>query len=333
MIRHGVKEEILSGEDLAKTKEYFFIKEMPENTVEEIFQKYRRMASYNPDDYFAWNILKLFVLKHGQQLDYVDNDAYSKYVEILKNEKIDYERHVQSQGKITGIGIQNNCKSYAAWNHRLFIHKHLNKEIDYKLCQLLLKVSPRNFHCWNYTKLLGHQMPINLDNPSSLQIKNVVQMIFTQPEDSAVWNLFETAFFGKSAFYLKKAWNKVEIMFNDVFKGVIKYDSRKYEVKTAIKYYLINNTESENLDEQLKVTLDLDRIKLKEVKMPLFVENILQLDPKNIYGLRFKLKFTEKNREEIVKKLKELDPIRTIFYEREIYYKIFMIEESKNKIL
>ena len=57
--------------------------------------------------------------------------------------------------KLVEAALQKNPKSYATWQHRKWVVAHKNL-VDLKhelaLCQMLLAVDERNFHCWSYRR-------------------------------------------------------------------------------------------------------------------------------------------------------------------------------------
>lgn len=124
--------------------------------------------------------------------------------------------------KLTFDALQRNPKSYAAWFHRQWAVDHgvgdLQKEIG--LCNKLLELDERNFHCWNYRRHVCQRAGVtreqeleystikieqNFSNYSALhhrsislpqplesdvifeEIQLVQQAVFTEPDDQSAW--------------------------------------------------------------------------------------------------------------------------------------------------
>ena len=59
--------------------------------------------------------------------------------------------------KLVEVALQKNPKSYAAWQHRKWIISHkklVDLDQELHLCNLLLSVDERNFHCWSYRRFV-----------------------------------------------------------------------------------------------------------------------------------------------------------------------------------
>nr|CCA16035.1 geranylgeranyl transferase type2 subunit alpha putat [Albugo laibachii Nc14] len=125
--------------------------------------------------------------------------------------------------KLTFEALQRNPKSYAAWFHRQWVlDKNLveNVQKEILLCEKLLDLDERNFHCWNYRRYVAKKLGMgaeeelqfstikieqNFSNYSALhhrsislpvpltkdiileEINLVQQAVFTEPDDQSVW--------------------------------------------------------------------------------------------------------------------------------------------------
>ncbi|ORD93770.1 hypothetical protein ECANGB1_1566 [Enterospora canceri] len=297
MIKHGVKEEVERDEEL---KEYLAVCKMDENTVEEVFSKWSLLASLNPEHQFAWNILKLFMLKLEGELNYKMDQKYSKYKNLLENDELedvsDFEKkYVLSQDSITITGIQNNCKSYAVWNHRKYIYRYINKERDYKLCKRLFEMDPRNFHCWNYSRSNGYSYEMDLMNPSSLKCTNVSKMVAIDPGNRAYWELLQVNALKKEAFYLKLHQEYAKIIFMEPFKGRIVFGEREVAVNWTKCVKLDYNGpfnqdtilgKKEGEGSMAEATLNLNQYSFKQIDEPSIVSMVLELEPSNCHALK-----------------------------------------------
>ncbi|KDO32778.1 hypothetical protein SPRG_02476 [Saprolegnia parasitica CBS 223.65] len=128
----------------------------------------------------------------------------------------------EAECALTQEALMKNPKSYSAWFQREWLVKKgmvdLTKELQ--LCDLLLNKDERNFHCWNYRRLVARVAKTPLDDvlaftmtkieqnfsnysafqqrtlvlPSPLplevammEIELVKQAVFTEPDDQSNW--------------------------------------------------------------------------------------------------------------------------------------------------
>lgn len=143
-------------------------------------------------------------------------------VQKADNPEEEQQELAQTELKLTLDALQRNPKSYSAWFQRKWIIDRglgdLKKEIG--LCNKLLDLDERNFHCWNYRrhvcKLAGmteedqlaftaqkieqnfsnysalHHRTITLPDPLTAdvlfdEIGLVQQAVFTEPDDQSAW--------------------------------------------------------------------------------------------------------------------------------------------------
>ncbi|KAJ0391372.1 hypothetical protein ATCC90586_007932 [Pythium insidiosum] len=166
----------------------------------------------NPEFHIVWGyrreILTALLERHTQGA--TDGDAISP------------EELAKTELKLTFEALQRNPKSYAAWYQRQWVIDKglgdLKKEIG--LCNKLLDLDERNFHCWNYRRhvcrLAGvtqadelafstlkieqnfsnysalHHRSITLPKPLTRdilqdEISVVQQAVFTEPDDQSAW--------------------------------------------------------------------------------------------------------------------------------------------------
>ncbi|KAL3664352.1 hypothetical protein V7S43_010676 [Phytophthora oleae] len=143
-------------------------------------------------------------------------------VQKAENPEAEQQEIAQTELKLTLDALQRNPKSYSAWFQRKWIIDRglgdLKKEVG--LCNKLLDLDERNFHCWNYRrhvcKLAGmseedqlafttQKIEQNFSNYSALyhrtitlpgpltadvlfdEIGLVQQAVFTEPDDQSAW--------------------------------------------------------------------------------------------------------------------------------------------------
>ncbi|KAF4036878.1 Protein prenyltransferase alpha subunit repeat-containing protein [Phytophthora infestans] len=161
----------------------------------------------NPEFHVVWSYRR-------QAIDALAQKAENPEAEMLTMAKTEL--------KLTLDALQRNPKSYSAWFQRQWIIDRglgdLKMEIG--LCDKLLNLDERNFHCWNYRrhvcKLAGvskaeqlafttqkieqnfsnysalHHRSITLPEPLSAdvlfdEIGLVQQAVFTEPDDQSAW--------------------------------------------------------------------------------------------------------------------------------------------------
>ncbi len=147
MIKHGVKQgEIKCDDD--EVNEFIEIENMPES-----IEKHKMLVLLNPDNYRSWKYIR---------------DSIGKNVT---------EKDIDVQMRLTLNAIKRNPKSYSAWSHREFFFRYAEEYTSHEiiLCRMLLSVDSRNFHCWNYCRKFGLQMPIDYGNFSSIYAKFMIQ--------------------------------------------------------------------------------------------------------------------------------------------------------------
>ncbi|KAE9317007.1 hypothetical protein PF008_g18860 [Phytophthora fragariae] len=161
----------------------------------------------NPEFHVVWNYRR-------QAIDALAAKAQDPAAEMQEMAKTEL--------KLTLDALQRNPKSYSAWFQRQWVIDRglgdLKKEIG--LCDKLLDLDERNFHCWNYRrhvcKLAGvsdedqlafttqkieqnfsnysalHHRSISLPEPLTAdllfdEIGLVQQAVFTEPDDQSAW--------------------------------------------------------------------------------------------------------------------------------------------------
>jgi len=82
------------------------------------------------------------------------------------------EKSIENELKLSEIGIKSNPKSYGAWYHRKWVLEKANAEENYKnkifsteikLCEKLLLLDNRNFHCWGYKDWVENKLETSLE--------------------------------------------------------------------------------------------------------------------------------------------------------------------------
>ncbi|XP_031343951.1 geranylgeranyl transferase type-2 subunit alpha isoform X2 [Photinus pyralis] len=165
-----------------------------------------QLLMVNPDIYTLWNYRKEVVLLELK----ADNDESEQLANFLENEL-----------KLTEQCLLANPKSYGSWHHRYWVlarHPNSNWQNEFDLCSKYLTMDERNFHCWDYRRLvlnkigitLGDELKfstnrinINFSNYSSWHYRSTLQALtadcvqdelslvksalFTDPMDSSAW--------------------------------------------------------------------------------------------------------------------------------------------------
>ncbi|GLV42371.1 Rab geranylgeranyltransferase subunit alpha [Carabus blaptoides fortunei] len=171
---------------------------------EEIFILTANLLVSNPDIYTMWNVRK-------ETLLYLEkNRAEDEFCNILDNEV-----------KLTEQCLLANPKSYGSWYHRYWVlklHPHADWPKELALCTKYLTMDDRNFHCWDYRRLLISHVGVpkadelhfsseclknNFSNYSAwhyrstlldldadsvnVELKLVQDATFTDPSDTSAW--------------------------------------------------------------------------------------------------------------------------------------------------
>jgi geranylgeranyl transferase type-2 subunit alpha len=97
-----------------------------------------KLAALNPDFYTLFNYRRNLLLHDFQQPD------------------VDKSKVCTAELRLIEQGLAKNPKSYPAWTHREWVidqgTTNLQSEID--LCSKFLGMDSRNFHCWNYRRVI-----------------------------------------------------------------------------------------------------------------------------------------------------------------------------------
>lgn len=314
MIRHGVEAGSTAGEEEQLNK-ILEVLAMPET-----IDKHYLMVISNPDNYRSWNILK---------------------ERILSISKDEIPAESSKQLLLTQKALESNPKSYHAWYHRTWLIKNCgtNMEREYRLCCLLLSLDPRNFHCWNHSRRIGIQLPLNFDNYSSMQGKPVkaVSAFYCDPSDEGIWR-----YFGRSRLSnfpgprVDISKDKAKLYFPESFRGRVELEGIAVDIPSYVLVSLIDINECEDMIGRSKLTLKVftgDDLKNPKIYNLVPEESVIPEKDFEFFGdnLVFicleRLRITPEisKREELVKKLCLLDPMRESYYRsmRNRYFKSF----------
>lgn len=301
MIKHGLlKDDESSSEEYLN--EILAVKAMPESV-----EKHERMVLLNPDDYNSWNFLK------------------AKFLESD-------EKDVKEQLELTQQAIQVNPKSYATWFHRfLFFRKGSeDRNMELRLCKLLLKLDPRNFHCWNYCLKNNFAIDIDMHNFTAMHFRDFRDdYLFVDPDDEGCWRLFEKRHARDSSYQgvIKTYETKSELLFEQPFTGRLLFNGIKIENSYPTKRILFDD--QSGIPESL--LLNDKKVVIKLESCPDIIEDVVKLAPGCVHALKKKLLYTiDKNERALIsEKLQKIDSIRKSYYqmlEKEVYktYLVFL---------
>ncbi|KAI5151595.1 geranylgeranyl transferase type-2 subunit alpha [Enteropsectra breve] len=319
MIRHGVLYDT-EAEDENAVKEILEVQSMKDSE-----EKWKRMVVLNPDDYRCWNLLKeKYLHSDGMRL-------------IMKEYS---EKAISEMLKLTQDAIEANPKSYFPWHHRLIFITLLlehnaedvnNRELSEKmlarekrLCNILLQMDPRNFHCWNYLRMIKIEMPCDFSNFSSLQNYSDYSndIVFTDPHDEGSWRYLDKVLANsrRGLFHVRDYGCYCEIVFCQVFNGSVSYKMLGATEETAAKIgpCLVHRISCSGVSSISPVI----RIKgneyaLVKERLPAVIDEILELEPECTHALVRKLSYVNERseRNEIVDRLSRIDPMRREYYE------------------
>jgi geranylgeranyl transferase type-2 subunit alpha len=312
MIVHNVERGQLA-EDVETLAELEGILEEPDSV-----DKHKKLVRIAADDYNSWNILK----KH------------------LEADPGDFE----SQLEVTERALEAKTKSYQAWHHRKYMmrrcgelyrgderagtlyEKYLKRD-DY-LTSVLLKVDPRNFHCWNYRmELFGSkkgEVDCDVYNYSYLHHSNShdpLALVFADPENSAGWEYFyvcREADRLRSGAYIRAFSDRIELRFKEAVCGrvTLKLDGREMVTDQDIPtrfmrlplFHSFATAEVETAGLRARLEQTTERRE--------FLDKILSHAPGSVGALSVLLDHTRECecRKSIVARLCRLDAVRSNFY-------------------
>jgi len=125
----------------------------PDSYDPESFAICAQLLAINPDIYTLWNYRKevvLLELKNSKE----DESKEEQLITFLENEL-----------KLTEQCLLANPKSYGSWHHRYWVLEHhpkANWQKEFDLCTKYLTMDDRNFHVWDYRRLLLNKIGISL---------------------------------------------------------------------------------------------------------------------------------------------------------------------------
>ncbi|XP_044266716.1 geranylgeranyl transferase type-2 subunit alpha [Tribolium madens] len=169
-----------------------------------------QLLSVNPDIYTLWNYRKEVTLMELKENE-AGAESEEKSIEFCENEL-----------RLTEQCLLSNPKSYGSWHHRYWIlnhHPKPNWQREFDLCTKYLTMDDRNFHCWDFRRLLVNKIGItltdeiafsterinvNFSNYSSWHYRSTLQFltdsesvakeltlvqnaVFTDPIDTSAW--------------------------------------------------------------------------------------------------------------------------------------------------
>ncbi|CAN8000285.1 unnamed protein product [Ixodes pacificus] len=112
----------------------------------------------NPDDNTLWNIRR---------------EVFEKYFD--KGSK-----HTAEDGEgeltLTEMALQKNPKSYGAWSHRAWAmgaFPNMDWDRELRLCNVLLEQDERNFHGWDYRRLVCQHAKVTLEKELSFTMDKI----------------------------------------------------------------------------------------------------------------------------------------------------------------
>ncbi|XP_063901682.1 geranylgeranyl transferase type-2 subunit alpha-like [Zophobas morio] len=170
-----------------------------------------QLLTINPDIYTLWNYRKEVVLIEIKK-SYQD--------EVADDQKLIH--FFEEELRLTEQCLLSNPKSYGSWHHRYWILNHHTKpnwQREFDLCNKYVSLDDRNFHCWDFRRLIVNKIGISLADEiafsterininfsnysswhyrSTLQILNdensvandlilVQNAVFTDPIDTSAW--------------------------------------------------------------------------------------------------------------------------------------------------
>ncbi|GIX80228.1 geranylgeranyl transferase type-2 subunit alpha [Caerostris darwini] len=213
---------------------------------EEALELTARILEKNPDFYTLWNYRR-------------------EILQFLKNEKAEEEikRLSLIELDLTQNCLKVNPKSYSAWHHRYWVME-FNPEGDWKrelkLCNFFLSQDERNFHCWDYRRLVCKKCNVSCEEELDYSTE-----------------LIEKNFSNYSAWH-----------YRSTLLPIVHYDASKNSVKEDVllkEFHLTQNAAFTDPDDQS--VWFYHRWLLGRRKMPLQILNLSVLKPQNTIVVLF----------------------------------------------
>lgn len=125
---------------------------------DELLQMTGQVLQSNPDDSTLWNIRR---------------EVFGKYFD-------EGSKHTAEDGAgelmLTEMALQKNPKSYGAWSHRAWAmdaFPNMDWDRELRLCNLFLEQDERNFHCWDYRRVVCQHAKVSLEKELSFTMEKI----------------------------------------------------------------------------------------------------------------------------------------------------------------
>ncbi|CAL1291574.1 unnamed protein product [Larinioides sclopetarius] len=244
--------EIKRREQQEKLKIYLgvtskiFAKKEAKEYDEEALELTARILEKNPDFYTWWNYRREILL----------------FFKTVKTEE-EMKKLCLIELDLTQNCLKVNPKSYSAWHHRFWtmeFHPEGDWKRELKLCNFFLSLDERNFHCWDYRRLVCKKCNVS-------------------PEEELDYSttLIETNFSNYSAWH-----------YRSTLLPIVHYDASKCSIKEDVllkEFDLIQNAAFTDPDDQS--VWFYHRWLLGRSKMPLEILNISILKSQNTIAVLF----------------------------------------------
>ncbi|XP_055952485.1 geranylgeranyl transferase type-2 subunit alpha-like [Argiope bruennichi] len=244
--------EIKRREQQEKLKIYLgatrkiFAKRAAEEYDEEALELTGRILEKNPDFYTLWNYRREILMF---------------YKTVMTEE--DLKQLCLNELDLTQNCLRTNPKSYATWHHRFWMME-FQPEADWnrelRLCSYFLTLDERNFHCWDYRRLVGKKCNVSPEQELNYSTR-----------------LIEANFSNYSAWH-----------YRSTLLPVVHYDSSKGSVKEDVllkEFDLIQNAAFTDPDDQS--VWFYHRWLLGRSKMPLEILNLSVFKSQNTIAVLF----------------------------------------------
>jgi geranylgeranyl transferase type-2 subunit alpha len=125
------------------------------------FQINSEFLTLNPDAYTLWNYRKEMVLHWIHEIEEIgkaDSSTSAEGTAAPAAPTVPLPTLIRGELTLTAAAIKRNPKSYNAWFHRQWflqqpiIRANAPLADELGLCNKLLDLDERNFHCWNYRR-------------------------------------------------------------------------------------------------------------------------------------------------------------------------------------
>ena len=179
----------------------------------------------NPDVYTLWNYRReiLLTLKDANQqtpIVGVDNDEAGDIPDEKVSPVKDFQSILEREQELTVACFERNPKSYCAWFQRGWILENIpspDLQQELKLCNKLLDLDERNFHCWDYRRYVSKKAQVNVQDELKFTLGKIQQNFSNFSSWHYRTSLLTSSEFSNSINFSEKWASEYELVENAIY--------------------------------------------------------------------------------------------------------------------